>query len=74
MCQGCGTKRDLEVHHDKERFAEILQKARVELGDVTDDFSSHQTYARWVADYHVQNDVSGVVLCEECHVEAHAAA
>lgn len=70
-CQGCGSKSDLEVHHDKERFAEILQKARLALGDVTDDFASHQSYARWVADYHIDNEVSGIVLCEGCHLEAH---
>jgi len=73
-CQECGSGHDLEVHHDKERFAEILQKARLELGDVTDDFTSHQAYARWIADYHIQNDVSGVALCEDCHEKAHVAA
>lgn len=71
-CQGCGSKCDLEVHHDGERFAAILQKAREALGDVSDSFESHQAYARWVADYHVQNDVSGTVLCEQCHLSAHA--
>lgn len=70
-CQKCGVQSDLEVHHDKERFAEILQKARVALGDVTDDFASHQAYAKWIADYHVQNDVSGIVLCEGCHQKTH---
>src|SRR3990167_430361 len=73
-CQKCGAKHDLEVHHDKERFAEILQKARLEFGDVTDDFATHQAYARWITDYHVQNDVSGIVLCEDCHEKAHVAA
>ena len=73
-CQGCGSTQHLEVHHNKERFAEILQKARIELGDVTDDFASHQSYARWVADYHVQNDVSGIVLCEQCHQKEHVTA
>lgn len=71
-CKGCGATRGLEVHHDGERFTEILQKARNVLGDVSDDFTSHQAYARWVADYHVEHDVSGVVLCERCHGLAHA--
>jgi hypothetical protein len=72
-CQKCGAQGNLEVHHDQERFAQILQKARLELGDVTGDFASHQAYARWVADYHLQHDVSGIVLCEACHQSAHHA-
>jgi len=72
-CQSCGSKSDLCVHHDKERFAQILQKAREMLGDVTEDFATHQAYAKWVANYHVQNDISGIVLCEKCHDCEHAA-
>jgi hypothetical protein len=71
-CQRCSSNRNLEVHHDKERFSEILQKAREIMGDVTDSFESHQAYAQWVADYHVKNNVSGIVLCEECHTQEHA--
>lgn len=73
-CQHCGTHDNLCVHHDDERFAEILQKARVVLGDVTDEtnFSLIQAYAQWVADYHVKNNVSGIVLCEKCHSKEHA--
>ena len=73
-CQKCASKKDLEVHHDKERFAAILQKAREALGDVTEDFESVQAYACWVSDYHVKNDVSGIVLCSKCHDSEHAAA
>jgi S-adenosylmethionine/arginine decarboxylase-like enzyme len=65
-CQHCGTHDNLCVHHDGERFATILQKARTELGDV-DSFEKTYQYAKWVADYHVKNNVSGVVLCHECH-------
>lgn len=71
-CQRCGSHENLCVHHDGERFAEILQKAREVLGDVTEDFSSHQAYAQWIADYHVKNNVSGIVLCEKCHSKEHA--
>lgn len=76
-CKRCGIKSSddgcvLNVHHDGERFAAILQKARDVLGDVTEDFACHQTYAKWIADYHVQNSVSGIVLCEVCHYEEHA--
>lgn len=71
-CQRCSSHENLCVHHDGERFAEILQKAREVLGDVTEDFSSHQAYAQWIADYHVKNNVSGIVLCEKCHSKEHA--
>ena len=72
-CAQCGSKRDLEVHHDQERFATILQKAIVALGEPGDDFERKAMIAEWVADYHVSNDVPGIVLCEGCHVRAHAA-
>ena len=70
-CQHCHSQENLCVHHDGERFAEILQKARTVLGDVT-DFESITRYAEWIAQYHVVNDVSGIVLCESCHAEEHA--
>jgi hypothetical protein len=61
----------LEVHHDKERFAEILQKAIAELGEPGDSFEKRSLIAEWVAQYHVDNDVSGIVLCENCHKNQH---
>jgi hypothetical protein len=70
-CQRCGSKQDLCVHHDQERFAQILQKAREVLGDVTEDFASHQAYAKWIADYHLANNVSGIALCSTCHELEH---
>lgn len=75
-CQHCGAQRNLCVHHDKERFAEILQKAMAhfrvsDAGQLT--FDQRQELSLWVIDYHLDNNVSGVVLCEKCHVQAHAA-
>lgn len=61
----------LEVHHDKERFAEILQRAIRVLGEPGDDHDKKSAFAQWVADYHVDNNVSGVVLCEACHQAQH---
>jgi hypothetical protein len=71
-CQECGKQSDLCVHHDKERFAAILQKAIKELGEHNDDPDKSSEIAEWVAQYHVQHDVSGIVLCEGCHEKAHA--
>lgn len=63
----------LEVHHDCERFASILHKAIASLGEAGDDFEKKSAIADWVVAYHVNNDVSGIVLCEDCHEKAHAA-
>lgn len=67
-CQDCGSQKDLEVHHDKERFADILQKALIVFGEVNEsDFQKKSDLADWVAQYHIDNNVSGVVLCVKCH-------
>lgn len=77
-CSRCGSPGPgLEVHHDQERFAAILQKAIAVFGEVDptrpdDDFERKDVIADWVTRYHVDNDVSGVVLCVGCHEEAHA--
>lgn len=70
-CSACGTPGPgLEVHHDKERFAAILQQAIAVFGEVDvsapdDDFEKKSSIADWVVAYHVRNDVSGVVLCHQ---------
>lgn len=73
-CQHCGKQSDLCVHHDKERFAVILQKA-MEHFRVDDamqlSFDQKQELSLWVVDYHVNNQVSGIVLCETCHKQEH---
>lgn len=70
-CYECGSKKDLEVHHDQERFAAILIKAIETLGEPGDDFDRKTALVDWVAQYHVDNDVSGIVLCEQCHEIRH---
>jgi hypothetical protein len=70
-CSSCGRSDTLEVHHDGERFADILHKAIIELGESGDDFEKKSIIADWVVKYHVENDISGVVLCQHCHDSAH---
>jgi hypothetical protein len=69
MCSASGP--GLEVHHDGERFASILHKAIEMLGEPGEDFEKKSLIAEWVADYHVKNNVSGLVLCEGCHEHVH---
>jgi hypothetical protein len=59
------------VHHDGERFASILYKAILELGEPGDDFEKKSLMAEWVTDYHIEKNVSGVVLCVGCHDGEH---
>ena len=71
-CQQCSSHGgQLVVHHDIECFADILHKAIIELGVPGEDFAKRSEIAQWVADYHVKNNVSGVVLCEACHASRH---
>jgi len=70
-CTKCGSTKDLEVHHDGERFASILYKAILELGEPGDDFEKKSLMAEWVTDYHIEKNISGVVLCVGCHDGEH---
>lgn len=73
-CQECemvGGK--LHVHHDKERMHEIVAKflpiekeERINLS-----FEKRQEAANKVIEYHLDNNVSGVILCEDCHRSLH---
>lgn len=84
MCQLCNSTKDLEVHHNVESFSSILNKLANENGWNTSTWKSDPNWfddseyqeqknniANAVADYHVQNNVSGIVLCEECHKAQH---
>jgi len=70
-CTKCESTRDLEVHHDGERFAEIMQKGIQTLGEPGDDWDRKECFAEWVAWYQEMNNITGVVLCEKCHDEQH---
>ena len=88
-CQECGSNQSkdkkvkLQVHHDKETFAEILNKVAANnnwIGHtaVKLEANNHETLelktkiSNEVAKYHSENNVSGIVLCENCHKKKHA--
>lgn len=84
-CERCGKdKTQLEVHHDKESFSEILHKFVVQYNwienvslSIGNFESSPDLYelkyeiSDAVADYHITNNVSGIVLCKTCHKQEH---
>jgi hypothetical protein len=70
-CSACDSRSNLEVHHSEERFATILHKAIVELGEPGEDFEKKSLIAEWVTDYHISKNIPGVVLCDSCHDQTH---
>jgi len=80
MCAQPGPS--LEVHHNKETFSEILRKF-AKQHKWEDLLSSHlkpddpktqqlkEQISEAVADYHIKNSISGIVLCERCHKKQH---
>ena len=81
-CELCQRSDNLAVHHDKESFSTILREIAKEknweenLTSKTspDDimlFELKQEISETVADYHIKNNVSGIVLCDTCHKTQH---
>jgi hypothetical protein len=81
-CSLCKAERDLEVHHDKEEFSEILHHfAKVAGWDglyyssLPDNdpaaIAMKDLISSAVATHHISNNVSGVVLCQGCHKAEH---
>jgi len=70
-CSKCGSVDSLEVHHNEERFASILYKAICELGEPGESFEKKSLIAEWVTNYHIEKNISGVVLCVGCHDVEH---
>lgn len=81
-CKKCENKKDLHVHHDKEPFCEILKRVASENGwteslyvrsteNSPEVFELKQKISDAVAEYHIKNNVSGIVLCSWCHGLTH---
>jgi cytochrome c553 len=77
-CVKCGNVNDLQVHHDNISFSDILdisikqldwREAKYDSVEQTDAtvLDLKAKIADQVAQYHVDNNISGVTLCSECH-------
>jgi len=82
-CSMCSSDGRLEVHHDKESFSQIYtkiaekfsfpMKITVSLSPDTDPEIQmlKMKISDAVAQYHIDNNTSGKVLCENCHKLEH---
>lgn len=81
-CSECFSNKKLEVHHDKQTFSEVLRivakENSWEENLTTSTISTNeienlkQQIKDAVVDYHIQHNVSGKVLCYECHQNIHS--
>lgn len=71
-CERCGSTEKLEVHHNKETMAEIINNHTTIINpDKLDDFDLQTKIVEAVVNYHIKNNVSGEVICHECHKKEH---
>lgn len=85
-CSDCGLgSKDgikLHIHHDKEKFADILREIAKKnnweetitttISNPTEELNELKIkISNEVASYHIDNKVSGVVVCKECHKKEH---
>lgn len=71
-CQKCESNTNLQVHHNKEKFSDILQRVINKLNKPNISlFENKSLIAKRVVEYHVKNKVSSIVLCGKCHVNEH---
>ena len=85
-CEKCSVSRAtdprplLEVHHNQQKMSEIVRHIAETLGwkDTYTTVPSNprslelkEKISEAVALYHVQNKISGIVLCQECHKATH---
>ena len=85
-CEKCELSRDnnprplLEVHHNQQKMSEIVKHIAESFGwkdryaiTPTDleSIDMKEKISEAVAAYHIENNVSGIVLCQECHKAIH---
>jgi hypothetical protein len=68
-CVKCNSTNKLEVHHNNQTMSEIIQKFVDKNKEYT--FDEKRNIMNNVIDYHIQNKISGEVLCRDCHKELH---
>lgn len=80
-CENCGIQNkkgspvSLHVHHDKIKMNIIMKLCMQRFGYDDklhkEDFVFKRKVIDAITDFHLENDVSGIVLCEVCHEKEH---
>ena len=72
-CTRCDSDDNLCVHHDKETMSSIIHKLVIDFSfDLPNETHERKTQIiNAIISYHIDNDVSGVVLCHDCHKNEH---
>jgi hypothetical protein len=68
-CVKCNSTNNLEVHHNNQTMSEIIQKFVDKNKEYT--FDEKRDIMNNVIEYHIDNSISGEVLCRDCHKELH---
>lgn len=81
-CTKCGRTTELNVHHDKEKFADIMHlcikiyfDATYREYDVSNIpelmWEEKKAIEQTVVSYHLARNISGITLCYDCHGKIH---
>lgn len=80
-CTECGNNGQLHIHHDCEKMNDIIRKVMkendIELESIYQNpegvpIELKHRISDLVAEYHIKNNISGVVICKKCHKEEHS--
>lgn len=69
-CTQCSYTKQLEIHHDKEQMSDIV-KLFVKKTDLERSWKEKKKVVDNVVQYHIDQQVSGVTLCRDCHKDRH---
>lgn len=74
MCEHCTSRKNLNVHHSNERFSQIVKQIAKKFKWIGDnsDLPKKDLISNEVVQYHIDNNVDGIVLCHDCHIKEHA--
>ena len=71
-CVECGNNKDLHVHHNNEKYSDIIKKVMtIDDYENVDNYDVKKRITDTIIDYHTKNNVSGITLCKSCHNKLH---